>query len=303
MGEVSVKSKKILILGNEGFIGQHIERCFRERNQDLEVIGLGLKQVDLTSEKSLNSISYLFDNLATVICLSVIKRQFCDSQDVFERNLRMTLNLCRLIEKKQINHLVFFSSAAVYGEDVQQNCDITEETKPEPTSYYGMVKYISEKLLWKTTDSLKDTSILILRPPIIYGPGDNGGTYGPVLFTQKALKGETITLWGDGTELREFMDVRDLAEITRRLVIAKEEGIYNVTRRKISSFIEVVNILEKIIGKKLSIDTRPRTKRKVGNVFSGCKLKGAIGNYRYISLEAGLKMLYEHYLNNPKLVQ
>lgn len=297
-----VKGKKILILGSKGFIGQHIERCFREKNQDLEVVGLGSEEIDMTSERSLCSIDHLFDNMTTVIYLAAIKRQFGDSQDVFERNLQMTLNLCRVIEKKQISQMVFFSSAAVYGEDIQQYYDITENTKVEPTSYYGMAKYISEKLLWKTKDSLKNTSLLILRPPIIYGPGDNGGTYGPVLFTQKALRGETITLWGDGTEFREFMEVSDLAEITRRLILSRAEGIYNLTNRNISSFIEVINILEKIIGKKLLVDARPRTKRKVDNIFSSSKLKGVIGDYHYINLEEGLKMLCEHYLNNPELL-
>ncbi len=295
-------NQKIIILGSDGFIGKHIKNCIRNKNNGIEFIGLSSKQINLSSESSIKNISNLFDNKTTVIFLPFKKRQFSDSKCAFEYNIKLILNFCNLIEERKINHIIFYSSTAVYGEDIQ-NYEINELNKIEPTSYYGMAKYISEKLLWKTVVPLTNTSLLILRPPTIYGPGDKGGTYGPVLFTQKALKREMITLWGDGSELREFMDVRDLAEITYKLILTKAEGLYNVTHGKRNSFVEVLKILEKHIGEKISICSRSRTKRKADQTFSNAKIMNILKGYSFINLEDGLKDLCEYYLKNQNLLR
>lgn len=280
-------------MGHRGFIGQHLEKCFHIGSPEVEVVGRDLPDVDLTSEDDVKAISEFFELNTAVIMLSAVKRQFGDNLDVFILNLKMTTNLCYLLEKQPVGRFVFFSSSAVYGEDIH-NTDITEDTSVHPTSYYGMFKFISERLYRKVLSMHKQSSLLILRPPVIYGPGDEGGTYGPVKFTNAVVKKEELTLWGDGTELREFMFIDDVSDIVHRLTFSSYDGVINLASGTSYSFRDVLNTVESVSGCKLCVNSRPRTKAKVDNSFNNERLLEEIGSYSFTSLAEGTKALYEH---------
>src|SRR5256885_1807933 len=72
------------------------------------------------------------------------------------------------------------------------------------------------------------TSLLILRPALVYGPEEPGYYYGPSGFLQKARAGAPITLWGDGSELREFLFIDDVVDVTTRLLCGGACGVLNV---------------------------------------------------------------------------
>lgn len=285
--------KRILILGHKGFIGQHLKNLFNSDFPEVEVIGIDLPDIDLTSESDLEKITDFFDINTAVIMLATIKRQFGDTLEVFNQNLKMTTNLCHLLQKRPIGRFVFFSSSAVYGEDIH-NTNITEETPVHPTSYYGMAKLISERLYWKALNANEHSSLLILRPPTIYGPGDEGGTYGPIKFANAALMKQELTLWGDGSELREFLFVDDIVDIVQRLMFSSFNGTINLASNNSYSFRDVLDCVESVSGYKLHINSRPRTKAKVDNVFSNKKLLREIGGYTFTSLSEGVKALYGH---------
>ncbi|UCD15397.1 MAG: NAD(P)-dependent oxidoreductase, partial [Candidatus Omnitrophota bacterium] len=191
--------KRILILGHSGFIGSHLMRNFCDKEPQIELIGKSIPEIDLTKLEDVKSLSPFFDMETVVIMCAAIKRQFGDNLDTFSQNLAMVTNLCRILEQRLAKRFIFFSSAAVYGEDIS-NTNITEDTPVCPTSFYGMAKYICERLLIKNFNQSSKGSLFILRPPLIYGPGDMGSTYGPAGFIKAALNNEKITLWGDGLE-------------------------------------------------------------------------------------------------------
>lgn len=284
--------RKVLILGHKGFIGQHLSDGFNGGSPKVEVIGRDLPEVDLTSWDSVQTLSPLFQSDTAVIMLSAVKRQFGDTIETFTQNLSMTTNLCRLLQECPVGRFVFFSSTAVYGEDVH-NTDIIEVTPVCPTSYYGMVKYISERLYWKAMQSAKDSPLLILRPAMIYGPGDNGDTYGPVRFAHGVKKQEMVTLWGDGTELREFLSIKDITDIVHKLVFNSAIGVFNIVCGKSYSFLDVINVVESVSSRKIQLNSQPRTKEKVDHAFSNTNLLQAIGPYEFTSLTEGVKAVYE----------
>jgi len=285
--------QRVLILGNKGFVGQHIEKRFLTSTPKVKVMGKDLPNFNLTSKNDVNMLTDLLDLDTAVIMLAAIKRQFGDSLDVFNQNLSMTTNLCGLLRKHPVGRFVFFSSAAVYGEDIH-NTNIMEETHVYPTSYYGMVKFISERLYWKALGSHDQTSLVILRPPTIYGPGDEGGTYGPVKFMNAAINKDELILWGDGTELRDYVFIDDVAEIVFRLTYSSFHGVLNLASGVSYSFRDVLDTIESISGRKLSGNSRPRTKAKVDNVFSNDRLMKEIGRYSFTPLPQGIRALYEH---------
>lgn len=289
---------RIVILGHKGFIGRQLERHLRKNFPDVEIIGKNLPEVDLTQKDNVMTMVELFDLRTAVILLAAKKRQFGDTIDAFNQNLQIATNVSSLVQQRPVGRFVFFSSSAVYGEDVH-NTGIIEETPVYPTSYYGLAKFTSERLFWKALQQRQD-SLVIVRPPSIYGPGDQGETYGPVKFANAMVKNEVVTLWGDGSERREFIYIDDIVEIIQRLLFSSFHGVVNIASATGYSFRDVIGVLESITGRKLSLTSRPRSKAKVDNVFLNDRLLQTIGPYSFTSLFEGLKSLYDYLLNSSK---
>jgi|TARA_B100000315_G_C14496037_1_gene550013 UDP-glucose 4-epimerase len=301
MGDMSeIKHiSRFLILGHTGFIGQNLINYFRKKCPSLEIIGLSSRDIDLTSHNDVRNLDDFFMPDTAVIVLSAIKRQCGDTLDNFKKNLKMTENICWLLSTRPVGKLIYFSSTAVYGEDIF-NIKISEKTPVCPRSYYGMVKYISERLYWKELQKIGKQSLLILRPSVIYGPGDKGDTYGPVKLANAAVKNEQIVLWGDGKELRDFVFIDDLSKIVYRLICRNSEGIVNIASGVSYSFRNIVTILESIIEKKLNVKQKLRTKGKVDNKFINLNLLKEIGGYSFVPLGEGMKTLYDYLQKNEK---
>lgn len=284
--------KRILILGHTGFIGSHLQKYFLQLLPEIEVVGRSLPTVDLTKEEEVFNLSGLFDLETAVIMCAAIKRQFGDNLNAFSQNLSMSINLCRLLEKCPVRRFVFFSSAAVYGEDIH-NTDITEETSVYPTSYYGMAKYSSECLFSKVISQQSQSSLLILRPPLIYGPGDPGETYGPVKFIKAALNKEQITLWGDGRERRDFVFIGDIIKIVYRLTFHEYNGLINVASGKSYTFREAIEMVSRLIPDELKVTSRPRTKKRVDNEFRNRRFVNLLKDFSFLSLDEGIKRTFD----------
>ena len=280
--------KRILILGHTGFIGSRLERHFYSLSPQLQIVGRSLPAIDLTKEKDTDSLSEFCGLDTAVIMCAAIKRQFGDSVDTFMQNLKMAMNLCRLLEKCPVRRLIFFSSTAVYGEDIN-NTDIMEETLVFPTSYYGIAKYTCERLFCKTIKQQKQSSLFILRPPLIYGPGDLGATYGPAGFIKAALNKETIVLWGDGLEQREFIFVEDIAKIVYRLAFCKDKGVVNVASGKSHTFKDVTEIISRVIANEIKVSSRLRTKDKADNKFCNKRFAGLFKDFVFTHLQEGIR--------------
>lgn len=280
--------KRVLILGHTGFVGSHLVPYFKKHLPEVDVIGVSSALADLTKKEETRSLKKLFDPYTIVIMCSAIKRQFSDKRVTFLKNFKMIMNICDILQCSPVKRFVFISSAAVYGEDVQ-NMDITETTNVQPTSYYGMAKYISECLLRKVFENQKQGSLLILRPPLIYGPGEKVDTYGPTGFIRTAIRKEKIVLWGDGREKREFIFIDDLVRIVYRLAMHNYEGVLTVASGENHSFLEVVKIISGSVPFKIRAVSQARTKKKVDHRYRNAGLMRILGNFTFTGIEKGIK--------------
>ena len=199
--------ENVIILGHSGFIGSKLE-TYLTKTEHFNIIGRSLPELDLTDREQINKLIPFINSECTIILAAAVKRQFGDTLEVFDQNMSIVENLCRLLDDHPIKRLIYMSSAAVYGEETE-NTNISELTPVNPTSYYGINKFTSECLFRRTFNSNSTTKLICLRPPLIYGPGDLGRTYGPSGFISSALDKTEITLWGDGTELREFIFIEN----------------------------------------------------------------------------------------------
>jgi UDP-glucose 4-epimerase len=282
----------ILIIGHTGFIGRHIAEYFQRLSPGKELVGFSSSAVDLRERGNAEKLIPYFRSDTTVVMCAAIKRQMGDSLDICQQNLQMVENLCRVIEQKPIGKLVYFSSAAVYGEDIH-NTSIAEETPVQARTFYGIAKYASERMLWKVMESQPASQLAILRPPLFYGIGDKSKGYGPAGFLDKLLRDEEIVMWGDGSELREFLFAGDVARIVYELCHNDYCGVINPVSGQSHSFHTVLEHLVEITGKKANISVRERTKEKVDNVFCDKVFSQVCSGFTFTELEEGLQAMVE----------
>jgi UDP-glucose 4-epimerase len=281
---------QIVLLGHTGYIGKRLAISFRKAAPDVPVVGRSVTELDLTSTDAPAALERLFDSNAALVICAAIKKQLGDTLDVLAQNLAITTSVCRALAATPVKRVVFFSSAAVYGEDVQHGT-ITESTPVQPTSFYGIGKFTAERMLAKATSPHAATSLLMLRPALVYGPDEPGYYYGPSGFLQKARAGAPITLWGDGTELREFLFIDDVVELTTRLLFSAATGVLNVVSGASYTYAAALDAIERMTGKRPATDSRARTKDKVDHRFDASALMRTCPGFLFTPMEEGLRRL------------
>jgi UDP-glucose 4-epimerase len=125
-------------------------------------------------------------------------------------NVLGTMNVARASIGAEVRRIVYFSTGgALYGEPGDQPVD--EEQLPQPTSVYGASKVAAELYLAALTAE-SGTTVSVLRPGNIYGPAqDHTRAYGVVgIFAGRMLRGESVTIFGDGDESRDYVYVDDI---------------------------------------------------------------------------------------------
>lgn len=283
-------TNRVVILGHTGFIGSHLARCIPARQPSSEVIGLSTASVDLTSDGAVDRLGGYFDHSTTVIMCAAIVKGAGDTLDNYLANVKMAVTLSRAINQYPVDRLILLSSAAVYGEDVPNAC-ITEDTPVQPTSYYGMAKCATEWLVRKGVHP--GTSLVILRPPTVYGPGERVMAYGPRSFLAAVLERQPVVLWGDGAELREFVFIDDLIEVVARMLSSRCEGVFNVVSGNSYTFVDVLDVVSSLARFRPDVTSRPRTKQKVHHRFSNEALKRELPGMQFTALSEGLRRTYE----------
>lgn len=284
--------RRILILGHSGFIGAAVDEAFRRRGGGLEIDGLSAPALDLTDPASAAQLVERMGPDALWVVLSGIKRQWGDSFEIFRRNVDMMLNLAAVIEGGVVGRLVYMSSAAVYGEDIH-NVAIREDTPLRARSYYGLSKIVAEGVLERLEAAGRIGSLLCLRPPTVYGPGDTSRGYGPVGFAAAARAREPITLWGDGSELREFLWIEDLARLVVEASLTDARGALNAASGDSYSFRDLLDMLQRLVGGTLDIQAKPRSKEKVDNRFDPSRLRSLLPGFVFTAMDEGLRRLYD----------
>jgi len=286
--------KKLVILGHTGFIGRAVLEAAHDQFPSADICGYGSRDIDLTDQSQANRLAEKLTEDTDIVMLSGIKKQHGDNLQSFVANLRIAENVARVLENCPINRLIYFSTADVYGEDIA-NTSISESTPVNPRSYYGIAKYAAECLLTKSISSQEHGSLLILRPPFTFGgSNDQSGIYGPYEFCRAACSDSAISVWGDGTELREFLCVDDLADLTMRLLKTSHAGVLNPVSGQSYSFKQILRVVESFVSTPLKLTHRVRTRGKVDNGFDNTRLRNWFPEFQFTPLQVGLRSTFDH---------
>ena len=267
---------KWMLTGGAGYIGAHILRALHDQGHDVVVLddlSTGLRRkvsegVPFVEASILDTDSVtraLTDHRVDGVIHLAAKKSVGESVEqphmYFEQNVQGTMALLDAIKAADVHHMVLSSSAAVYG---SPNVDaVTEATPTMPINPYGQTKLAQEWLVRDLSESGYDLSWVALRYFNVAGAGadDLGdtGVFNLIPMVLRALDdGQAPQVFGDtyptpdGTCIRDYIHVQDLAEAHVAAVTQAERGgrtdIYNVGRGMGFSVLDVLDAVRSAMG-------------------------------------------------------
>jgi UDP-glucose 4-epimerase len=256
---------KVLVLGGNGFIGSHVvdhllagghevrvfdraPESFREPLGEVEYHLGNFDDTELLGD-SLQGI----DAVCHLISTTVPSTSNSDPVMDVQSNLVGTLNLLEQMRKVGVTRILFLSSGGtVYGNT--GSSPITEDNPLNPISSYGVVKLTIEKYLGMY-QRLYGLQPVILRPSNPYGERQGKlGTQGLIgTMLGRALKDEPLEIWGDGSIVRDYLHVSDLAKLCVTCLASESGGVFNVGSGEGYSVNAILGMVEKVLGVELAV--------------------------------------------------
>jgi nucleoside-diphosphate-sugar epimerase len=218
-----------------------------------------------------------------------------------DNNVDATQRLLEACVGRPLHRFVYASSSSVYGDNV--SIPMREDALPQPVSPYGVTKLAAEQLcyLYYVNYRVPTTSV---RYFTVYGPRQR-----PDMafhkFIKAALRGDAISLYGDGEQTRDFTFVTDAVAAT---VAAGDRGVpgraYNVGGGSRVSVNQLFTIIERIGGRPLDIRREAAQKGDMRDTFADSSLARAdLGFSPKVTLEQGLEAEYQWLASTPALLE
>ena len=282
-----------LVTGSAGFIGSHLVEALN--GLGYQVTGLDLKPSDLQLSVADPKLT---DNLIKlkpeiVFHLAAASSVLSPKEEILTSNIAGTYNLLSAAASAGARKFIFASSAAVYGSD--QNLPITETAALKPTSDYGLSKLTGE-LYCQRFASLKPT---ILRFSNVYGPRQNFSAEGGAvaIFIDKVLSGQAPTIFGDGKQSRDFINVNDVVSAMIK-AIDTPQGFFNVSTNSQISVNDLLATIQKLVGTKL---VPQKASKRSGDIrasrLDNAKIKKAFSWQPKVDLTEGLTQTINYFKN------
>lgn len=310
----------ILLLGGAGFIGTNLAMKLAENpNNIITVVGRSVEHFkDIQSFNSPSIITQLAPLDAEMNFDGVLKNQDIVyhlmsttvpttsnqyiSQEL-QANVIFSSNLFEACVKNKIKKVIFISSGGtVYGKEV--DCPLKEKTATNPISSYGIQKVTIEKLLYLYRYMYGlDYRIVRLANP--YGPYQRpNGVLGAVsIFTYKALKGEEITVYGDGSVVRDFIYIDDAVKAIIKIADGENKHhTFNLGCGYGTSILQVLDAIQKTLGIEMKIVFKEGRKVDVPvNYLDISRYEKYYGALNSMCLEEGIKKTAEFMKQNYEI--
>ena len=286
----------VLLLGGSGFIGTNLAARLRASGNHVIVAsrsaGSSPSQVavDLADTDTILALIER-ERIGTVVHLASTLLPACNGAAYFKDRDRIGTPTIRLVDALvgRNTRLVFFSSGGtVYGADPRERCG--EDDACAPISHYGQSKFELETYIEFAVRSGSLRS-LIVRPSNPYGRHQAlKGPQGLIsVLLGKLQHGESLEVWGDGSAVRDYIHVDDLADATARLIEPEtDEGIVNVGSGAGHSLLDVVAVVESALGRQVELEFRPARSADVPRVVLDTSRIRSLIDFNPRSLEAGI---------------
>ena len=303
------KTDCIFVAGHKGLVGSAIVRKLKEQGYT-NILTATRQECDLTDSNQVklffetNRIDYVFDAAARV---GGIHANDAYSAEFIYQNTMIQTNLIHWAYKYFVKKFVFLGSVCIYPKfaetPVKEESILTGELEPTNEAYaIAKIHGIEMLKMYNKQYGFKGVSLM---PSNLYGPGDNfhpeNGHVIPALMTKFSNAGDVVTCWGDGTPMREFTYVDDLADACMFAVEHYDNAeLINVGSGQDVSIFHLAHKIAALAGfnGKIEWDTsRPNGTPKRPLDYSKITAKGWKPKY---DLDTGLAKAYEWFKENKK---
>jgi len=299
----------ILVTGGAGFIGSHLVEKLSQRGDAVTVVDdfndfynptfkrnnvrgfakqVEVLEMDIGADLRPTFDARRFDLIIHLAARAGVRPSLEQPQLYTRTNIVGTQNLLELAREFSVKKFVFASSSSVYG--VNQKVPFSEDDPIfKPISPYAATKLAGEALC-HVYHHLYGIDMVCLRFFTVYGPRQR-----PDLairkFTQAILAGEPVTVFGDGSTRRDYTYIDDILQgILACLERSLGYEIINLGESRTVELRELVQLLEKTIGKKAKIRSLPTQPGDVPITYADIsKAKRLLGYQPKIGIEAGVQ--------------
>ncbi|MES2817951.1 MAG: NAD-dependent epimerase/dehydratase family protein [Pseudomonadota bacterium] len=257
----------ILVTGGAGFIGSHLVQALLERGHGVRVLDnlstgktdnlplahprLELVEGDVADGALVRRVLSGCRAVVHLAAVASVQASVDDPVGTHQSNFVGTLNICQAMNELGLKRVLFASSAAVYGQH-GDGLAIDEDTSKAPLTPYAVDKLASEYYLdfYRRQHGLEPA---IFRFFNIFGPRqDPSSPYSGVIsiFTQRALQGLPIKVFGDGEQTRDFVYIGDLVTVLLQALLGPvpPSDAANVGLNQATSLNQLLALIGELLG-------------------------------------------------------
>lgn len=273
-------ARRVLVPGADGFIGSHLVERLLDDGHEVAAVVRGTSVVG-TSELRLRNLAPVRGRLAAVLAMDIaggdatarmaefapqwvfhlaaeawVERSFTQPSEVLRTNLGGTMAVLQLARSSPgIERVVITSSSEIYGTAQAERID--EGHPLNPTSPYAASKLAADRMAFAYVQTY-GLPIAIVRPFNCYGPRH---TYDVIpKFIARALAGQPLTVFGDGSQTRSFCYVTDLVDGIERLMESDLREPCNIGNPDERTMIELAEHINRFTGNPAGLVHRPLPK-------------------------------------------
>ena len=307
---------EILVTGGAGFIGSHIVDRLLDEGFHVRVVddlSTGEKK-NLTQHEGKQSFQFIEGNICN---FDLVKKAIKGADAVFheaalvsvtssvenplltnEVNVTGTVNLLKACVDAQVKRLVFASSCAVYGDS--EILPKHENLMPMPLSPYAVSKLAAENYV-KVFHDVYGIETVILRYFNVYGSRQKSGPYSGVIsvIINCLLENKAPTIYGDGNQTRDFVNVKDVVE-ANMLALSKREAVgevFNISSGEAITINKLAETIQEIMEKTSlkAVHAEPRAGDITHSYGDITKARKKLEYEPKVQLEKGLSELVKSY--------
>src|SRR5436305_376352 len=277
---------RVLVTGGSGFIGSHVVDKLRARGYEPVIYDLRPSPwhpngtVDtvlgsITDREALERALHSCDAVAHLAAVADVNDVHAEPEDAERVNARGTVAVLEAARRAGVKRIIYASTIWVYSDCAEEQ--VNEDTLlPAPSHLYTSTKLAGE-LYCKAYQELYGIDYTILRFGIPYGPRAREAAVVPA-FVGKALRGEALTLAGDGSQSRRFVYVEDLADgVALGLSEVGRNRIYNLASNENVTIRRIAETIKDELGDVEIVHTEARPGDFGGKIVSSERAERELG--------------------------
>lgn len=232
--------KKILITGDNSYIGTSLEKWLKNYSDKYSIDTLGMRG-NSWKEKDFSKYDVVF-HVAGIAHVSSDPKM----EDLYYKvNRDLTIEAAKKAKSDGVKQFIFMSSIIVYGDSSSSKRVIDQNTVPTPSNFYGNSKLQAEEGIKPLeTDEFK---VVTLRPPMIYGKGSKGN------YPRLAKAARKLPIFPDIDNQRSMLHIDNLCEFIRMMIENEESGLYFPQNKEYVNTSEMVKLIGEVHGKKIRL--------------------------------------------------